>query len=150
MFETRKGLYDYEHGINNMGISVVGTAGTLAMLFDDRGDRRLRINRRPSQPDGMDRFEDVSLREDRLIAGAVPLNYSLPGQPDIPSVPLFMEANRFAAWDLMRAIEENRLPLSNQYNARQAQEMIYGIYASHLSRKVISFPLTDRKHPLEE
>ncbi|MFZ2657304.1 MAG: Gfo/Idh/MocA family oxidoreductase [Victivallales bacterium] len=149
VFETRKGLYDYEHGINNMGISVAGTAGTLAMLFDDRGDRRLRISRRPSQPDGTDRFEDVSLREDRLVPGAVPLDYSISGQPDIPCVPLFLESNRFAVWDLMLAIQEDRLPLSNQYNARLTQEMVYGIYASHLSRRAINFPLTDRKHPLE-
>ena len=150
VFETRKGLYDYEHGINNMGISVAGTAGTLAMLFDDRGDRRLRISRRPAQPDGMDCFEDVSLREDRIIAGAVPLDYSLCGQSDIPRAQFFLEANRFAVWDLMQAIQEDRLPLSNQYNARQTQEMICGIYASHLSRKVIKFPLSNRKHPLED
>lgn len=149
VFETRKGLYDYERGVNNMGISVAGTAGTLTMLFDDRGDRSLRISRSPAQPGGMDRFEDVLLREDRHIPGAAPLDYALCGQPDIPRAPFFLEANRFAAWDLMRSIEEDRLPVSNQYNARLAQEMIYAIYASHLARKVIDFPFTNRSHPLD-
>ena len=149
VFETRKGLYDYERGVNNMGISVAGTAGTLTMLFDDRGDRSLRISRSPAQPGGMDRFEDVLLREDRHIPGAAPLDYALCGQPDIPRASFFLEANRFAAWDLMRSIEEDRLPVSNQYNARLAQEMIYAIYASNLARKSIYFPLTDRKHPLD-
>ena len=51
-------------------------------------------------------------------------------------------------WDLRRAIAEDRQPASNVYNARQALEMIYGIYASHLARRVISFALADRAHPL--
>jgi len=50
----------------------------------------------------------------------------------------------------MRAIDEDRQPVSNVYNARLALEMIYGIYASHLSRGVVEFPLTDRTHPLGE
>ena len=145
VFETRKGLYDYDHGVNNMGVSVTGTGGTLAMLFDDRHDsskRRLRLSRRPFQPDGMDGFEDVPLAEDRVIPGAEPLDYSRCG------VPFFLEANRFAAWDLMQSVQEDRLPLSNQYNAGWVVEMIHGIYASHLAGSRITFPLTDRKHPL--
>ena len=63
---------------------------------------------------------------------------------------MFLEGNRYAAWDLIRSIEEDRQPVSNMYNARLALEMIYGIYASHLSRKTMNFPLTDRNHPLGE
>lgn len=148
VFESRKGLYDYEHGVSNMGISVTGTAGTLTMLFDDRGDRQLRISRSPSQPDGMEHFEDVPLTESRVIPGAKPLDYTLRGQPDIPKS-FFLEANRFAAWDLLQAIEEDRLPVSNQYNARLAQEMIYGIYASQLAGGIVRFPLSDRRNPLK-
>jgi hypothetical protein len=59
-----------------------------------------------------------------------------------------MEANRFAVWDLMRAIEENRAPQSNIENARLVVEMIQGIYAAHLSRRAVGFPLSDRTHSL--
>jgi len=103
-----------------------------------------------SNPEDDSCFEDVPLTEDRVIPDAAPLEYSLGGQKDIPRVKMFLQSNRFAVWDLMRAIEENRQPVSNVYNARLALEMIYGIYASHLSRGVVSFPLTDRAHPLGE
>jgi hypothetical protein len=63
---------------------------------------------------------------------------------------MFLDSNRFAVWDLMRAIEENRQPVSNVYNARLALEMIYGIYASHLTTAMVRFPITDRTHPLGE
>ena len=48
----------------------------------------------------------------------------------------------------MQAIEHDRLPESNQHNARLALEMIYGIYASSLSGRRVAFPLSDRRHPL--
>ena len=62
----------------------------------------------------------------------------------------FLEANRFAAWDLIRAIDEGRQPISNVYTARLALEMICGIYAAHLSKGMVSFHLQDRTHPLGE
>jgi predicted dehydrogenase len=149
IFETRKGLYDLEHGFTNMGISVVGTKGELTMLFDDHRERQLRIRRRPVQPDGENCYETVALVEDRIIPDAELLDYSLCGQKDIPPAPFFLEANRFAICDLMCAIQEDRQPISNAYNARLTLEMIYAIYESHLSRQVVNFPLSNRSHPLD-
>jgi hypothetical protein len=62
---------------------------------------------------------------------------------------MFLKSNRYAVWDLMRSIEEDRQPVSNMYNARLALEMIYAVYTSQLTGSVIRFPLADRKHPLE-
>jgi predicted dehydrogenase len=152
VFETRKGLYDYDNGVSNMGISVTGTKGTLAMLFDDRhlsAQRRLRISRQPYQPAGLDSFEEVPLQETRVIPGAEPLEMDVSSRPTVPCTPLFLEANRHAAWDLMKAIEEDRLPVSNQFNARTAQEMIFGIYTSALTQGRAPFPLKTRTHPLK-
>ena len=70
------------------------------------------------------------------------------GQPTLPPAQLFPSANRFAVWDLMRAIEDNRQPVSNIYSARLTVEMIQAIYASALSRSVVTFPMVDRRHPL--
>ena len=148
VFETRKGLYDSERGITNMGISVVGTDGELTILFDDSQDRQLRISRRPTQPGEENCYETVALVEDRVIPAAKPLDYQFCYQADCPKTTLFPQANRFAVYDLMCAIEEDRQPVSNAYNARLAVEMIYGIYASHLSGKAISFPLIERNLPL--
>ena len=92
-------------------------------------------------------FEKVEVVDERSIPGAAPLDYSLRGV-QTPPASMFLEGNRFAAWDLMRSIEENRQPVSNMYNARLALEMIYGIYASQVTRRMIDFPLIDRNHPL--
>ena len=149
-FESRRGLYDRPSGRTHMGITVVGTEGVLSLRFDDYDTRRPRISRGPGALEYGRCFEDVALTEDRNIPGAEPLDYSLCGQPDIPSATFFLEANRFAAWDLIRAIEEDRRPVSSAYNARLTQEMIQGIYAAHLSGGRVGFPLEDRAHPLGE
>jgi hypothetical protein len=133
-----------------MGITVVGTEGALSMRFDDAATRRLRISRDAGPLEYGARFEDVPLTEDRVIPGAEPLDYSLCGQKDIPAARYFLEANRFAAWDLICAIEEDRQTVSSAHNARLAQEMIQGIYAAHLSGGRVNFPLENRRHPLGE
>lgn len=151
IFESKRGLRDRTSPVAHMGITVIGAKGTLSIRFEDAGDRPLRplrISRTPGPPEDESRFEIVPLTEDRAIPGAEPLDYSLCGQKDIPRAPFFLESNRFAVWDLMRAIEEDRQPVSNIYNARLAVEMIQAIYASSLSRSVVTFPLADRAHPL--
>jgi len=149
LFESRRGLYDRASGMTQMGMTVVGTEGVLSLRFDDTRTRAPRIGRGPGALEYGRDFEDVPLTEDRTIPGAAPLDYSLSGKHS-PSATFFLEANRFAVCDLMRAIEEDRQPVSNAGNARLALEMIYGIYAAHLSKGLISFPLEDREHPLGE
>ena len=61
---------------------------------------------------------------------------------------LAVEAVRWAAWDLLQAIEEDRQPRSSVYDAIHVLEMIHGIYASSLTRRAVAFPLSDRSHPL--
>ena len=149
-FESRRGLYDRPSGKTHMGITVFGTEGVLSLRFDDYETRRPRISRGPGALEYGRSFEDVPLTEERAIPGAEPLDYSLCGQADVPSATFFLEANRFAAWDLIGAIEEERQPISSAYNARLTQEMIQGIYAAHLSGGRARFPLEDRAHPLGE
>jgi predicted dehydrogenase len=50
--------------------------------------------------------------------------------------------------DLLQAAEENRDPFSSGKQARWAQEMIQGIYASHLAQARTPLPLKQREHPL--
>ncbi len=152
VFASRRGLFDPARKVVHMGITVVGTEGALSMRFNDNVpvESRLRISRIPAPPEDQAQYEDVTLVETRTIPRAEALSYDVDGVGDIPKKPLFMESNRFAALDLMQAIVENRLPESNPYNARLAQEMIHGVYAAHLAGMRMSFPLECRKHPLEK
>jgi predicted dehydrogenase len=149
VFESKRGLPGIDAGVVRMGVAVVGTKGALSMRFNDVAPFcPLRICRKPCIPEDGAVFEDVPLVETRSVPGAKPLDYSLCGTPDIPAARFFLEANRFAAWDLMRSIEEDRPPVSNASNARLVLEMIYGVYASGLSGKTVELPLSHRAHPL--
>lgn len=149
-FESVRGLPGFDAGVVHMGIAVTGTRGTISMRFDDSSmpPSTLHISRIPNPPEDKTAWEEVALEETRAIPGAEPLDYSLRGQPGVPHAALFIESGRFAAWDLICAIEEDRQPVSNMYTARTAQEMIQGIYASSLSGRAIEFPLKNRRHPL--
>jgi predicted dehydrogenase len=151
-FESRKNLFNWENKTVHMGITITGTKGSLSMRFNDNVpvESKLRISRIPAPPEDNTCYEEVELVEPRTIPGAEPLDYSLCGKLGIPSKPFFLESNHFAAWDLIQSIQEDRLPESNQYNARLAQEMIYGIYASHLSGQKVTYPLISRIHPLDD
>ena len=151
IFESRRGLPGVAEGVVQMGVTVAGTHGALDLRFNDAATPAcpLRITRRPGPPGPFADFEDVPLAETRTIPGAQPLDLTLCGTPDIPWAPFFMEANRFALWDLIQAIKDNRPPACNATHARTALEMIYGIYASSLAGRAIDLPLADRTHPLE-
>lgn len=153
-FESKQGLwlFEREKDFIHMGITVSGTKGALSMRFNDcvPYEAGLRISRINAPPEDHACYEKVELTETRKIPGAKPLDYSVCGKLfGLPRKTLFLDSNRYAAWDLMCAIEEDRQPISNVYNARVVVEMIYGIYASHLSGSVMRFPLLDRKQPLE-
>lgn len=149
IFESRNNLYKDD---NRMGICVTGSKGMLSLRFSDahREPQPLRLNNAPCAPVNESVSETIELHEDRIIPNAQPLDYSLLGTQDVPPGPIFIEAGRFAVWDLMQAIQEDRQPITNIYDARAALEMIYGVYASHLTKSPIFFPLIDRKHPLEK
>lgn len=57
--------------------------------------------------------------------------------------------NIAACKDLIAAIEEDRLPECNFYEARTTVEMISGIFESHRQQRPVNLPLKNRKNPLE-
>lgn len=138
IFESRKGLFRKQV---RMGVSVVGTEGILSVRYDN--DRKLRLSRTPYPPEDEAAYEEVPLVETRQIPGAEELR-------DFGYFWYFRENNRFAAWDLIRAIEEERQPLASAYDARKVLEMINGAYASQLTGRVVPLPLAEREHPLEK
>ena len=56
--------------------------------------------------------------------------------------------NWLACLDLIDAIESDRLPEANVYEARMTVQMILAVFASHLRQAPLEFPLADRRHPL--
>ncbi len=148
LFESRRGLADPTLRQTQMGLAVVGTQGTLSLRFNDNRDATMMISRRSMPPDVEAQFEEVPVVNDCIIPGEVLLDDSLRGV-HTPGASLFLKSNRYAIWDLMRSIEEDRQPVSNACNARLALEMIYAVYTSHLTGRVVQFPLANRTHPLE-
>jgi len=150
LFESRRGLAALNPGVVRMGVTVHGTEGTLSMRFNDPGwpDPGLRLSKVKASPEDETAYEPVEVVERREIPGAVPLDDSWRGQRGLPKARLFLDSNRFAAWDLMCAIEEGRQPVSSVYTARWTVEMIQGIYASSLAQSTVDFPLAERRHPL--
>jgi len=142
-FESRRNLYKGDH---RMGICVTGSKGMLSYRFSDgqKEPQPLRFSNAPCAPADECVNEVIELKEERVIPGAEPIDDSLYAGGTI-----FQEAGRFAFWDLMQAIQEDRQPITNIDDARMVVEMIYGIYVSHLAKSPIDFPLADRRHPLE-
>ncbi len=144
LFESRKGLRGQgKSGDTVMGLAVVGTEGTLSLRFDDVRRRELKISRCRVAPDDEAVYENVPVVDDRRIPGAGPADLSLGGRRDIPRPPMFVEAPRFAAWDLVQTIGTARQPVSNAGNARIVSEMIQAIYTSHFEGRRISWPLAE-------
>lgn len=56
--------------------------------------------------------------------------------------------NVAAVLDLLEAVESNRQPLCNVYEARTTVEMILAVFESHRQGRPVVMPLENRKHPL--
>lgn len=142
IFESRRGL---SRDAVRMGITVVGTEGSLSVRYDQQ--RALRMSRSALPPEDEARYEALALTEDRTLPeGIEVIDYT--GYRPQPA-DYFADCNRFAALDVMGAIAEDRPPCCSIADAVTTLEMIYGIYASSLQRRAIPFPLVDRRHPLE-
>lgn len=142
IFESRKGLFKKQV---RMGITVAGTEGILSVRYDN--DRKLRLSRTPFPPEDDASYEEVPLTIES-VPGAEPIDSPENAPVFSKYLKYFAENNRFAAWDLMQAIDENRAPAASATDAQFTLEMIYAVYASQLEESKISLPLSDRNHPL--
>ena len=69
-------------------------------------------------------------------------------KPETLSDPNHRFGNRLIALDLIQAIEMNTQPKGSMYDGRAALEMILAVYESHRLNAPVSFPLKNRRHPL--
>lgn len=70
------------------------------------------------------------------------------GKPEPLSGRDFTERHLLAVKDLLAAIEEERQPAGNMYEARGTVEMIAAVFESHRLAAPVTFPLANRKNPL--
>jgi predicted dehydrogenase len=147
LFESRRNTVVYGND-NRMGITVVGDKGSLSVRY--RGERELKICRNfPVPPEDNALFEKIDVPEAPPIEDADILDYEK-WKVDYSKFHFryFLENNRRAAWNLLQSIENDCEPIAGIESAVDSIEMIQGAYKSALERRLISFPLADKKHPL--
>ena len=147
IFESRKVV---PKGDARLGIAVCGTGGILAIRYT--GKRELRLCRDfPVPMEDRSEFQVVTPPEDAPIPGAVPLDYEkLNIDTSRYHFVYFAENNRRAAWNLVQAIAGREPLVAGIESALDSMEMITGAYQSAINHAPVSFPLTDRRHPLAE
>lgn len=142
IFESRRGLFQKGSQVR-MGVTVAGSERCLSVRYDR--ERHLRITHSVYPPEDESAYDIVPLPPMPEIPGAAPLVIPEHGPVEAK---YFAEGNRYAAWDLICAIDEHRQTLASASDATFTLEMIYGIYRSGLEGRLILLPLTDRRHPL--
>ena len=149
------GTFGFDHGVlgqmttrrdqhmhgERWGLTLIGTEGVLSIrMFNDfTSPSKLRISRSASVPEEAGDFELLDVQMEPVVPGSEELNTGYP-----PT-----RGNRQAIYDLLKAAEEDRDPLSSGRSGRWTLEMALGIYAAHLSGARVALPLADRRHPLE-
>ncbi len=143
MFGFKDGVRGYFTSIRGQsvrghrwGMTLVGTEGILTIRYGP--PITLKISRSPVVPEEGGDFKLLD----------VPLEPITPGSLPLDSEDMITRGNRLAVWDLLQAAQSGRDPHSSGKDGRFALEMIHGVFASHLERMRLKFPLEDRKHPL--
>ena len=72
----------------------------------------------------------------------------LPGTAQEPGHQPSEERYANIVTDLLRSVEEDRLPDVSLQDGRNAQELIHAIFAAHFNGGRVTLPLEDRRHPL--
>ncbi len=115
----------------------------MSMRYDDCRD--LRFTPSPYPPEDEAHYEVIPLTETREIPNAAPLDFSQ--MPGGGVNRYFTINNRFAAYDLIQAMDEGREPVASAAEATVTMELINGMYESEFRHERISLPLMDRGTP---
>ncbi len=147
IFESRRDMVGRGTCIR-MGLVVSGTEGSLAVRYE--GNRALRISRNAPTPyEDESRFEPIAYNTPPEIPGAEEFDYDSAGiDRTNESYRYFIDNNRRAAWNLLRAIEGKEELAASGKSAVASLEMIVGTYRSSLEGRRLALPLKNRTHPL--
>ena len=123
-------------GISYFTLLLEGTAGTIG--YRSFGGRQLFWHHRAIPfPAGDERWEPLELD-----------GYTPEGPDDMNE--RYVWAHQQLIRDLLRSVEERRPPLADARAAVTALEMMMAAYESHFAGRRVSFPLTNRRHPLAD
>ncbi len=140
--------YRLARGVTGYFDSVRGTDGRPTRfgisIYGSRGVLQLHTGYLPS----VHFLEDSSWSPGRSGQKWIPISSAGLGKPE-PLTDGGLHAGKvLAVKDLIRSIEEDRLPVSNIYEGRTAVEMIAAVFESHRVGRPVSLPLANRKNPL--
>lgn len=127
---------DHQETSKQYGITVVGSDGVLSIQYSSL--ERPQLSRAHAAFEAPGEFEPVSVEPQHVPDADLPDDGSI-----------YTTANALAVRDLLEAAQNDDEPRSSGRDARFALEMIHGVTHSHLEERPITFPLDDRKHPLE-
>lgn len=91
---------------------------------------------------------DSSWSPGRSKKSWIPISSAGVGKPETIDDPALHGGNVLAIQDLIAAVEEDRHPKANMYEARWSIEMVMAVFESQRLGRPISFPLETRKNPL--
>jgi predicted dehydrogenase len=115
------------------GTQILGSKGAIFLPNAAYPDGQPYILRTPAWfPDEKHQWEKI------LLTGAPP-----PFRGEGPAI-----ANALMVQDLLEAIEEGRKPACSELDGRWTIEMIMGVYEAQRTRGRVTFPLSNREHPL--
>ncbi|HND51419.1 MAG TPA: Gfo/Idh/MocA family oxidoreductase [Pirellulaceae bacterium] len=130
-FGSRKGAAG-----NRFGLQIYGSKGVIEILTG-------------SLP-GAFYLNDPSWSPGRTGKNWVPISSAGPGQPETLKDGGLLGGNIIACNDLVNAIEEDRQPECNMYDARTTIEMISAVFQSHVAGGPVPMPLKDRENGLKK
>jgi predicted dehydrogenase len=140
--------YTFPNGINGYFASHRGMAGSPSrfglQIFGSKGIVEILSGFLPS----VKFLPDASWSPGRSGIQWVSVSSNGIGKPESLKDTGLHGGNVAAVKDLIAAIEEDRAPLGNVYEARGATEMILAAFESHRLQGPVAMPLQNRKHPL--
>ncbi|MCS7238915.1 MAG: Gfo/Idh/MocA family oxidoreductase [Thermoguttaceae bacterium] len=132
-FDSRK---DAQGRPTRFGISIYGSKG-IVQLFNT------------GQLPEVFFLPDSSWSPGRSKKQWIPISSNGLGKPETIDDPALHGGNVLAIQDLMAAVEEDRQPQANMYEARWSIEMVMAVFESQRLGKPVTFPLATRENPLE-
>ena len=121
-------------GTGRFGLRILGEKGAIDLLTGHLPDAYL--------------LEDPLWSPGRSRKQWVPISSAGPGEPEPLTDRGLPGGNQLACQDLLSAIEEDRQPEANVYEARTTVEMISAIFDSHRQGLPVTIPLASRDNGL--
>jgi len=144
MYELPEGVAGYFNSVRNAGPGGTGRFGL--RIYGSKGCIDVLTGHLPP----MHFLPDPLWSPGRSGKHWIPISSAGPGEVEPLKDEGLHGGNVLAVKDLIAAIEEDRQPECNMYEARWTIEMIAGVFASHGQGGPVKLPLANRENPLTQ